>query len=110
MATTDRISIKIEVIKRIEMNSYSATYGSVYLESNEASSGKILRNGENAKQRPSQYIFDEPVPIKRTVSIWCSMPFVPGLCGFYGFKRFDEFANIVSEQHKLCLMMVSGRG
>jgi hypothetical protein len=115
MATTDGISIAIEAIKRIETNSYGATYGSVYFESNKASPGKTSRNSEHAfsKQRAPPYISNAPrdvaVPIKRTVSIWRSMPFAPGLFGFWGFKRFDEFANIVSEQHKLCSMMVSGR-
>jgi hypothetical protein len=115
MATTDGVSIAIEAVTRIETNSYGATYGSVYLESDEASRRKSSRNSEHAfsEQRVSPYISDEPsdvaVPIKRTVSIWRSMPFAPRLYGFYGFKRFDEFANIVSEQHKLRLMMVSGR-
>jgi hypothetical protein len=116
MATTDGISIAIKAIKRIETNSYGSTYGSVYLESNKTSLGKISRNSEHvfSEHRAPQYISTVPhdvaVPIKRTVAIWRSMPFVVGTYGFYGFKRFDEFANIVSEQHKLCLMMVSGRG
>jgi hypothetical protein len=115
MATTDGVSIAIEAITRIETNSYGTTYGSVYLESDEASRRKSLRNSEHtfSEQPTPPNISDEPSevvdPIKRTVSIWRSMPFVPRLYGFYGFKRFDEFARIVSERHKLRSMIVSER-
>jgi hypothetical protein len=115
MATTDGVSIEIEAITRIETNSYGATYGSVYLKSDEASRHKSSRSSEHAfsEQRVPPYISDEPsdlaVPIKRTVSIWRSMPFTPRLYGFYGFKRFDGFASIVSERRKLCSMTVSER-
>jgi hypothetical protein len=115
MATTDGVSIAIEAITRIETNSYGATYGSVYLESDEASRSKSSRNSEHtfSEQRVSPYISDEPsvvaLPFKRTFSIWRSMPFAPRLYGFYGFKRFDEFASIVSEQKKLCSITVSER-
>ncbi len=115
MATTDGVSIEIEAITRIETNSYGATYGSVYLESNKASPGRASINSDHAfSKQPappdiSTTLGDVVVPIKRTVSIWRSMPFAPGLFGFWGFKRFDEFARIVSEQHKLCSMTVSER-
>jgi hypothetical protein len=115
MATTDGISIAIEAIRRIETNSYGATYGSVYLESDEEPHREDSRSGEHvfSEQLAPQYISDKTgdvaIPIKRTISIWRSMPFGYRLYGFYGFKRFDEFANIVSEQHKLRSTMVSGR-
>ncbi|WP_213735830.1 hypothetical protein [Bradyrhizobium sp. dw_411] len=113
IATTDGVSIAIEAITRIETNSYGATYGSVYLESDQASRRKSSKNSKHtfSEQRAPPYISGEPSdvadPIKRTVSIWRSMPFAPRLYGFYGFKRFDEFARIVSERHKLRSMMVS---
>jgi hypothetical protein len=85
--TTDDLSIAIETVEHIETSSYGATYGSVYLNSpigharNEATGASIL--------------------IERSHSIWSIwrlMTTWPRLFGFYGFKGFYEFANIISEQ------------
>ena len=85
--TTDGLSIAIETVKHIEIKSYGATYGSVYLNSpirrarNEATRASILTERSNS-----------------IWSIWRSMSTWPRLLGFYGFKGFYEFANIISEQ------------
>jgi hypothetical protein len=85
--TTDGLSIAIETVEHIEINSYGATYGSVYLNS-------PIRHARNEATRAS-------IPIERSNSIWSiwrSMTTWPRLLGFYGFKGFDEFADIISEQ------------
>lgn len=87
--TTDGLSIAIETVERIEIKSYGATYGSVYLNSpirharSEATGAAIL--------------------IERSNSSWRSMTTWPRLLGFYGFKSFDEFANIISERRNSVL-------
>lgn len=86
--TTDGVSIPIETVKLIEIASYGATYGSVYLSYDKTSP----RENSNEATR---------APIKRTNSIWGSMNTWPRLLGFYGFNGFDELANIISEQQKL---------
>jgi hypothetical protein len=103
--TRDELSIAIETVKRIEITSCGATYGSVYLSYDETSCRENFYDSEPdyAPSWPIQHAWNEvtraSVPIKRTNSIWVSMnnPW-PRLFGFYGFKGFDEFANIISEQ------------
>jgi hypothetical protein len=85
--TTDRLSIAIETVEHIEIKFYGATYGSVYLSS-------PIRHARNEATRAS-------ILIERSNSIWSiwrSMTTWPRLFGFYGFKGFVEFANIISEQ------------
>ena len=103
--TTDGLSIAIESVKHIEITSYGATYGSVYLSYDKKSPRENSKDKEPDYPQPwpIQRARDEAirvsVPVKRTNSIWVSMnnPW-PRLLGFYGFKGFDEFANIISEQ------------
>jgi hypothetical protein len=106
--TTDGLSIAIESVKQIEITSFDATYGSVYLSYDKTSPRKDSKDSEpdDPQSRPIRRARHEAtrdsIPIKRTTSIRISMsdPW-PRLLGFYGFKGFDEFANIISEQQKL---------
>jgi hypothetical protein len=108
--TTDALSIAIESVKRIEINSYGAKYGSVYLSYDKTSPLENSKDSEpdDPQPQPIRRARDEAtrasIPIKRndsiwgSNSIWSSMNFWPHLLGFYAFKGFDEFANIISEQ------------
>lgn len=93
--TTDRLSIAIEGVKRIEITSFGATYGSVYLSYDEPSPRE---NSEDSEPDDPQSIRRAFVPIERAPSIWISLSNCPRWLGFYGFKGFDDFANIISEQ------------
>ena len=112
--TTDVLSISIETVKHIAVTSFGATYGSVYLSYDKTSPRENSKDSEPDDPQPwlirrSRYRRPRPirrtrheatgtsVPIKRTNSIWAAMN-DPCLLGFYGFKGFDEFANIISEQ------------
>jgi hypothetical protein len=101
--TTDGLSIAIETVRCIEIYSYGATHGNVYLNSDKTSPRENSKSSEpqpEATRRASNELAEAPVPIKRTASLWGSMSNWPRLLGFYGFKGFDEFANIISEQQK----------
>jgi hypothetical protein len=95
--TTDELSIAIETVKRIETTSYGAAYGSVYLTHEESSPRENSKASEpgDPQPRPIRRAF---VPIERAASIWILLSKWPSWLGFYGFKGFDEFANIISEQ------------
>jgi hypothetical protein len=103
--TADAVSIAIETVKRIEITSYGATYGNVYLSHDRSSPRENSKDSEldypqqGSIRRVPNEAMRVSVPIKRTNSIWVSMnnPW-PSLLGFYGFKGFDEFTNIISEQ------------
>jgi hypothetical protein len=85
--TADGLSIAIESVEQIEIKSYGATYGSVYLNS--------------PIQHPRNEANSASIPIERRNSIWSAWRLTttwPRLLGFYGFKGFDEFANIISDQ------------
>lgn len=94
--TTDVLSISIETVKGIEITSYGATYGSVYLTYNETSSRENSK--DSARDPQPRPIRRASVPIERAASIWILLSKWPSWLGFYGFKGFDEFANIISEQ------------
>lgn len=108
--TTDALSIAIESVTRIETNSYGAKYGSVYLKYDKKSPLENSKDSEpdDPQPRPIQRARDgatrASIPIKRnnsiwgSNSIWSSMNFWRHLLGFYGFKGFDEFANLISGQ------------
>jgi len=103
----DRISIAVKAVNRIETNSYDSSYGSVYLKSVKVLARQNSKDGEPESQSSTtQCAPNEPcgvaIPIKRGGgSIWRSMPLSsPPLYGFYGFKRFDAFANLISEQQR----------
>lgn len=119
--TTDSVSIAIETVKGIEITSFGATYGSVYL-----SYDKTLHRKESKGSAPGYLqpgatwgahneLTRAPAPIERVSSIWgpanISGPINmrPRLVGFYGFKGFDEFANIVKEQQRLRSEFQRGR-
>ena len=106
--TTDRLSVAIVTVTGIEITSYGTTYGSVYLSFDKTSSH------ENSKRREPYFPQPGPIrrtrnevtrasiPIKRANSIVVAMNhFWPCLHGFYAFKGFDEFANIISGQQSL---------
>jgi hypothetical protein len=102
--TMDGLSIAIESVRHIAINSCGATYGSVYLTYEKTSPCENPKDSEPDDPRPGSIrrahheATRASVPIKRTNSIWVSMnnPW-PRLLGFYGFKGFDEFANIISD-------------
>ena len=102
--TMDELSIEIETVKCIKINSYGATYGSVYLTYDETSLREKSKESEPdcPQSEPIRRVGKEAtrasIPTKRTKSIWGPMSTWPGLHGFYAFKGFDEFANIISEQ------------
>ena len=95
--TTDELSIAIKTVKLIEITSYTAAYGSVYLTHEEPSPRKNSKDSKLGDQQPRP-IRLAVVPIERAASIWIFLSRWPSWLGFYGFKGFDEFANIVSEQ------------
>jgi hypothetical protein len=111
--TTDRVSIGIEAVKRIEITSFGATYGSVYLSYDKTLHRKDSKGSEPRYSRPRatrrvpNQLAEAPAPIERIssiwgpVNIWGSMNTWPRLLGFYGFKGFDEFANTIGKQQKL---------
>ena len=97
--TTEEVSIAIETVRRIEITSFGARFGSVYLTCDKPSP----RGNSTAKNSgDDETAYDEAtrasIPIKRTNSIVVLTNNWPRLFGFYGFKGFDEFANIVSKQ------------
>jgi hypothetical protein len=110
--TTDGLSIVIESVKRIEINSYGATHCSVYLSYDKTSPCENYEDSEPDHTQPwpiwraRNEATRASVPIKRndsiwgSNSIWSSMNFWRHFLGFYGFKGFDEFANIVSQQQR----------
>jgi hypothetical protein len=93
--TTDGLSIAIESVKHIEVISYGATYGSVYLKCDERSARE---NSNGSEPDDPQPVLRASIPIKRTDSIGPTLNIWRRFLGFYGFKGFDEFANIISEQ------------
>jgi hypothetical protein len=75
-------SIPIEDVASVEVRTYGQQYGSVYLERCKAGRGEPRRR---------------PINIKTgNASIWLSLPSSwPALVGFYGFRNFDAFANLI---------------
>jgi hypothetical protein len=108
--TTDKVSIAIEAVQRIEITSFGAAYGSVYLSYDKTLHRKESKGSEPGYLQPrtTRRVHNEltgaPAPIERISSIWGPVNFSgpmnmwPRLFGFYGFKGFDEFVNIISEQ------------
>jgi hypothetical protein len=119
--TTNMVSIAIEAVQRIQITSFGATYGSVYLSYDETLDRRESEGSEpgylqpGATRRVRNELTGAPAPIERVSSIWgpvnFSGPFKmrPLLFGFYGFKGFDEFANILSEQQRLRAESQRGR-
>ena len=76
--TADALSIAIETVKRIEINSYGAKYGSVYLSYDKTSPLENSKGSEpdDPQPRPIRRARDEAtrasIPIKRNNSIWGS--------------------------------------
>jgi hypothetical protein len=98
-STAEAVSIAIETVRRIEITSFGATFGSVYLTCDKPSP----RGNSTAKNsRDNETAYEEAtgasMPIKRTNSIVVLTNNWPRLFGFYGFKGFDGFANIVSKK------------
>jgi hypothetical protein len=103
--TTDGLSIAIESVKQIAITSFGATYGSVFLSYDKTSPRENSKDSEPDYPQPwpirraRNEATRASIPIKRTTSIGVSMNNPsPRLLGFYGFKGFDEFANIISDQ------------
>jgi hypothetical protein len=107
----DNISIPIGSIKRIEVRSYNARYGSVYFDDDEAAPLADLRRYDDSRSQildPSRPpSFDPAADRTRRLatldvrsdwaSIWLSMPSSSSRSGFYGFEHFDTFAKLVAE-------------
>lgn len=75
-----RFSIPIEDVAGIEVRSYGPRYGSVYLERYEASA-RLNRNVKRARGNGS---------------IWLSLPWSwPPFVGFYGFRNYNQFAELI---------------
>jgi hypothetical protein len=119
--TTEKVSIAIEAVKRIEITSFGAAYSSVYLSYDKTLHRKESKGSEpdylqsGAIRRVHNELTGAPAPIERISSIWGPvnisdpMNMWPRLFGFYGFKGFDEFANIISEQQRLRSEFQRGR-
>lgn len=85
--TADALSVAIEAVERIEIRVYGTAYGSVYLNSPiQLAHGGVTRGCAPLVQRSN--------------ASWRSMNSWRRLFGFYGFKGFDEFANIIAGQRK----------
>jgi hypothetical protein len=107
----DNVSIPIKSIRRIEVRSYNARYGSVYFKCNEASPLDDMKSCDGSRSQISDHSrppsFDPPVDGSRRLAnlvvrsdwgaIWLSMPSSPPLSGFYGFRHFDTFAKLVAD-------------
>jgi hypothetical protein len=106
--TTDRVSIAIGTVKRIRITTFGAAYGSVYLSYDKTLHRNDSKGSEpgysRATRRAPNELTGAPAPIERISSIWGPVTIWgpvntwPRLLGFYGFKGFDQFANIISEQ------------
>jgi hypothetical protein len=115
--TTDGLSIAIESVKQIAITSFGATYGSVFLSYDKTSPRKDSKDSERdyPQPRPILRVRNEAIrasiPIKRATafSVEMSGPW-PRLLGFYGFKGFEEFANIISEQQNSVLNVTGDHG
>lgn len=92
-ATIDGLSIAIDTVKRIEINSYSATYGNVYLIADRTAASETFKTSQPE-------LTESTAVVKRTASLLGSIRNWPRLLGFYGFKGADQFTNIIIEQQK----------
>jgi hypothetical protein len=106
----DNISIPLETIRTIEVRSYSARYGSVYFDRDVVSLPSGLQFDGGLGSQTSDHLrsasFGPVVGRARRVAnlivkpgrAWLSMPSTsPGLSGFYGFRQFETFANLILE-------------
>jgi hypothetical protein len=101
----DKISIPIKSIENIEVRSYNALYGSVYLkcykESRDRGSRSDTSDGSHPASLHRPVIQPRPLAIVRPgrASIWLSMPWSsPPLAGFYGFGHFEAFVSLIIER------------
>jgi len=99
--TRDVLSIAIESVSLIEIMSYGATHGSVYLTHDKLSPCENSEDSEpddpqqGSMRRARNDAGRASIPIKITNSIF---PHWISRFGFYAFKDFREFANVISEQ------------
>jgi hypothetical protein len=108
----DNVSIPLESIRTIEIRSYGKRYGSVYFDRDEALPPDGLQFYDGTSSQTSDYLraasFSPAVARTRRVAnlvvrqgralAWLSMPSTsPALSGFYGFRQFDTFANLILE-------------
>jgi hypothetical protein len=100
---TDRMSVPIESIESIEVSSYNARYGSVYLKRYGASPHRVSPSDspDYSRGASSRGRMGRPrglaIPILRSgwASIWFSTP--SPKFGFYGFEHFEAFAALIAE-------------
>jgi len=108
----DNVSIPLESIRTIEIRSYSTRYGSVYFNCDDASSLDGLESNDESQLQISDDLGGEPFSaiVRRSRHVaslivkpsralaWLSMPSTsPALSGFYGFRQFGTFANLILE-------------
>jgi hypothetical protein len=81
-----QLGVPVEEIKSVEIRSYGAEYGSVYLE---------------RYSGPSEMIAGKSIELgKQSGSIWLAVPSSkPQLFGFLGFKSFDNFGRMIVDLH-----------
>ena len=95
LRSVDWINIPIQEIQTLETRSYNARYGSVFISSDaggRSATQSALADNPGVQGRANLVV--KPSGL----SIWLSVPFtVPFLRGFYGFRRFDTFANLILE-------------
>jgi hypothetical protein len=106
--TQDNISIPIESISSIEVQPYNACYGSVYFEWGSALPLENLPH-DGSRSQISNYscpAFNSAADRSRRVGnlvvrsrpMWRSITSTaPPLSGFYGFRHFNSFAELVAE-------------
>ena len=107
---SDNVSIPLETIRTIEVRSYGARYGSVYFDRGEALLPNGFRSDDGLGSPASNHLrsasFGPAIgPARRVANLivkpgkaWLSMPSSsPALSGFYGFRQFDTFVNLVVE-------------
>jgi len=85
----DKISIPLSLIEGIETRTYNGHYGSVYFTRFDPTTDFPPRSSAKLTTRTD------------CASFWLSMPLSsPPLTGFYGFKNFEAFANLVSQAQR----------
>jgi hypothetical protein len=108
----DNVSIPLESIRSIEIHAYSTRYGSVYFNRDDALSPECIQFHDGSRLQISNEMraasLSPAVGRSRPVAnlivkpgrawAWLSMPSTsPALSGFYGFRQFDTFANLILE-------------
>lgn len=109
--TVERLSIPISAIRRVETRRYNETYGSVYLKYNNESSAasetvsrppspltEFGKRSRRSSSTNSQLLNSCERIDRKSFWMWVSLPIsTPRLSGFWGFKEFRRFADLIIE-------------